>query len=105
MNSDTDYVESSTSGHVDKYGYADLAAGVTTVYGVQAISWVKKTDAGPRTFRSNLYSGASTANGTTGGLTITYSPVVALATLNPSGSIQWTPTTVNAALGGYEIVT
>lgn len=105
QNSDTDYVESSTAGHIDKYGYGDLPAAVTTVYGAQAISWVKKTDASNRTFRTLLYSGAATATGTAIGLTTAYSPVVALTSLNPDGSVQWTPTSVNAALAGFEIVT
>lgn len=104
-NSDTDYVESSTVGHIDKYGYSDLAAGVTTVFGVQAHTWVKKTDAGARTFRNLIYSNASTTTGTTTALTTSYAPIVSPTALNPDGSIQWTPTTVNAALAGFEIVT
>lgn len=104
MNSDTDYVESSTVGHIDKYGYGDLAASVTTVYAVQALTWLKKTDAGTRTLRNLIYSGASTSTGTTTGLLTTYAPIAHVAPLNPSGSIQWTPTTVNAALAGFEII-
>lgn len=103
-NSDTDYVESSTVGHTDKYGYADLAAGVTTVHGVQAVCWAKKTDATTRTIRQNIYSSASTAAQTAFGLTIGYAPYYHVAALNPDGSVQWTPTSVNAALAGFEIV-
>lgn len=103
-NSDTDYVESSTVGHVDKYGFADLAAAVATVYGVQATCWVRKTDATVRTLRQNIYSNASTSAQTAFGVTVAYAPSGHVATLNPDGSVQWTPSTVNAALAGFEIV-
>lgn len=103
-NGDTDYVESATVGHVDKYGYQDLAAGVATVYGVQATCWAKKTDATTRTMRQNIYSNATTSAQTAFGLSTTYGPYFHLLTLNPDGSVQWTPTTVNAALAGVEVV-
>jgi hypothetical protein len=104
-NSDTDYVESSTVGHIDKYGYGDLAAGVTTVYGVQVLTWSRKTDANTRTMRSKLYSGGTTADGTSAALATNYTPIVQLTTLDPNTSAQWTTTNVNAALAGFEIVT
>jgi hypothetical protein len=104
QNSDTDYVESSTVGHIDKYGYADLSASVATVYGLQALTWAKKTDATTRTMRNKLYSGATTTDGTAYALTTSYLPYAQVATLNPDGSVQWTPTTVNAALAGFEVV-
>jgi hypothetical protein len=103
-NSDTDYVESATVGHIDKYGYADLAAAVATVYGLQVITWAKKTDATARTMRNKLYSGATTTDGSSYALLTTYAPFAQLTTLNPDGSVQWTPTTVNAALAGFEVV-
>lgn len=103
-NSDTDYVESATVGHIDKYGYADLSASVSTVHAVQALTWAKKTDAATRTMRNKIYSNASTADGATYGLTTTYAPYAQIATLNPDGSVQWTPTTVNAALAGFEVI-
>ena len=103
-NSDTDYVESATVGHIDKYGYADLAAGVTTVHGVQAICWARKTDAATRTMRQNIYLNASTSAQTAFTLSTSYAPYCHIATLNPDGSVQWTPTTVNAALAGIEVV-
>jgi hypothetical protein len=103
-NSDTDYVESATVGHIDKYGYQDLAAGVATVYGVQAICWARKTDATTRTMRQNIYSNASTSAQTAFTLSTSYAPFAHIATLNPDGSVQWTPTTVNAALAGIEVV-
>lgn len=105
QNSDTDYVESSTIGHKDVYGYADLSASVAQVYGVQALTWMKKTDAASRTVRSLVVSGGVTTNGTTTGLTTgTYGPVPAITSLDPATSAQWTAIAVNSATAGFEIV-
>lgn len=103
-NSDTDYVESSTVGHIDRYGYADLAAAVATVYGVQPITWCRKTDATTRTMRNKLVSGATTSNGSNFALTTSYQPMVSTYTLDPNTSAQWTVSNANAATAGFEIV-
>lgn len=104
-NSDTDYVESSTVGHVDRYGYTDLAAAVATVYGVQATTWCRKTDATTRTMRNVLLSNATTSNGASFALMTAYQPMVTTLTLNPDGSVAWTPATANAASAGFEVLT
>lgn len=105
QNSDTDYVESSTTGHKDVYGYADLSASVATVHGVQALTWMKKTDAASRTVRGLVVSGGVTTNGTTIGLTTgTYNPVPAIVTLDPATGAQWTASAVNSATAGFELV-
>lgn len=104
QNSDTDYVESATVGHIDKYGFADLAAGVATVYGVQAITWCKKTDATTRTMRNKLYSGATTTDGSSFALLTTYAPMVTTTTTDPNTSAQWTVSNANAALAGFEVL-
>lgn len=105
MNSDTDYVQSATVGHIDRFGYADLAAAAVTVHGVQVVTWCKKTDATARTMRNILVSGATTSNGASFALTTSYLPMVTTLTLNPDGSVAWTPTTVNAATAGFEALT
>jgi hypothetical protein len=104
-NSDTDYVESSTAGHIDKYGYADLSANVTTVHAVQVMSYARKTDAATRTLRNKLYSSSATLDGSTTAVTYAYQPIATLATTDPNTSAAWTAAGVNAALAGVEIVT
>src|SRR5690349_11573736 len=104
QNSDTDYVESATVGNVDKYGYTDLAAGVTSVYGVQVLTWAKKTDAAIRTMRNKLYSGGTTSDGSTFTLTTGYAPYATIASVDPNTSAQWTVSNANAALAGFEVV-
>jgi hypothetical protein len=103
-NTDTDYVESSTVGHIDRYGFADLPASATSVHGVQAVTWAKKTDAGTRTLRNIIYSGSGSAAGTTIGLTTTYAAITSVASVDPDTGTAWTPTTANAATAGYEII-
>lgn len=105
MNSDTDYVESSTVGHIDRYGFADLAAAVATVYGVQPIVWCRKTDATVRTMRTKLVSGATTSDGSSFALTTGYLPMVSTYTLDPNTSAQWTVSNANAATAGFEVLT
>lgn len=104
-NSDTDYVESATVGHIDRYGFADLAAAVSTVYGVQPIVWCKKTDATVRTMRTKLVSGATTADGSSFALTTSYLPMVSTYTLDPNTSAQWSVANANAATSGFEVLT
>lgn len=104
-NSDTDYVESATVGHIDRFGYTDLAAAVATVYGVQPITWCRKTDATVRTMRNKLVSGATTSNGSSFALTTSYLPMVTTYTLDPNTSAQWTVSNANAATAGFEVLT
>lgn len=47
-NDDTDYVESGTVGNKDTYAFGNLASASGTVFGVQVLPYVKKTDAGAR---------------------------------------------------------
>jgi hypothetical protein len=105
MNSDTDYVESATVGHIDRYGYADLAASVATVYAVQPTTWCRKTDATARTMRNKLVSGATTSNGSSFTLTTTYQAMATPLTLDPNTSAQWTVSNANAATAGFEVLT
>lgn len=105
MNSDTDYVESATVGHIDRYGYTDLAASVATVYAVQPTTWCRKTDATARTMRNKVVSGATTSNGSSFTLTTTYQAMATPLTLDPNTSAQWTVSNANAATAGFEVLT
>jgi hypothetical protein len=104
QNSDTDYVESSTVGHKDVYGYADLSASVAQVHGVQTLVWMKKTDAASRTVRSLVVSGGVTANGAAAGLNTSYTPIPTIVSTDPATGAQWTASAVNSATAGFEIV-
>lgn len=104
QNGDTDYVESATVGHIDRYGYGDLAAAVSTVRAVQAITWARKTDAATRTMRNIIVSGGTTATGTSYPLLTGYAPYVTLLTTDPATASAWTPSAVNALTAGFEVV-
>ncbi len=101
-----DYNESSTVGHIDKFGLQDLTTTPTTVHAVAPIMNQAKVDAGGRTIRNILDSGGTVRNGASVSPTLT-TPLYTtdIVMLNPNGSVAWTGTSVNALLAGYEIVT
>jgi hypothetical protein len=69
---DASYVESGTVGHKDLYGYQDLTATPAAIVAVQLATVARKDDAGGRSLRAVLESGAATANGATRVLGTTY---------------------------------
>lgn len=103
-NSDTDYVQSATVGHIDRYGYSDLAAAVATVYGVQAVTWARKTDATARTMRNLVESSGTTSTGASYALLTGYAPYATILTVDPATSTAWTPSGVNSVTAGFEVV-
>ena len=62
---DATYVESGTVGHKDLYGYQDLTGTPAAIMAVQLATVARKDDAGSRSLRAVLKSGATTANGAT----------------------------------------
>ena len=59
----TDYVSSATVGQRDTYGMQDLTAATGTIYGVQLNLAALKSDAGARSIKPLVLSGASEALG------------------------------------------
>jgi hypothetical protein len=105
-NDATDYVASSTPGQKDSYAFADLASTGGTVYAVAVNSRHQKADAGPRTVR--LLARHATVEGTTAAFTPgagSWEMRQGIFPVNPSTSAAWTPSEVNAAEFGVEVVT
>lgn len=99
---DTTYVSSATAGHKDTYALGDLS-GSGTVYGVQALYRVRKDDAGTRTVKSVLRSGAGTeANGTSNNVGDTYGYYADVFDAEPGGA-AWTVAKVNDAQAGVVV--
>lgn len=102
----TDYNSSSTVGHRDSYGLANLAALTSqVVYGVQVNAALLKDDAGARTAATMVRSGTTNGDGAEAAMGITDSYVSQVYELNPATSTAWTETTVNAMEAGVRIVT
>ena len=103
---DTTYVESANAGDQDLYGMAAIASPTPDTILALAITFcVKNTDASVRTIANTISSNSVTADGVTTGLSASYSSIQSIFPLNPDGSVEWTPTTVNAALAGFKVVT
>ena len=104
-NDDTDYISSSTVGQVSEFQMSNFADNPTAVYCVQARARARKEDAGERTFRLYIESGATVDNGVEMGGTIGYSwRRNGVWNRNPNGSVVWNKNTVNALKVGAEIV-
>lgn len=99
-----DYVESSTAGQLDLYGFGTATAG-STILGVVLQSILLKTDAGSRTVKSAVRSSATNAYGPTHTLSTTAVPYPAVFEQNPIAAANWTVAGFNDAEFGVEVVT
>lgn len=100
---DTTYVESSTSGHEDALGVADLSGASSAVYAVQTRIRARRTDAAAVSLIPSVASGGSSADGATRSLGSSYAEYADLFTTNPNGGGAWTNTSVNAVNLAYRI--
>lgn len=103
VDGDTTYVQGSNSGDLDLYEYEDAPGDPSAIFGVQLVTFAKKTDAGARTLKSTIKSGTTLDTGTAVSLINTYDRYDRMVALDPNGSIPWTKTSVDAALAGPQI--
>jgi hypothetical protein len=102
-NSDTDYVESSDVGDKDTYTYSNLTTTAGTVYGVQIVSWSRKTDAGARSIRQIARVSGSEADSPSDiELSTSYRYFSEIRETKPGGG-SWTISDVNGAEFGVKI--
>lgn len=101
--SDTTYNESAAVNAKDTFTLQDTLNQGATIYGVAHIMTVRKTDAGSRTVRGLLKSGATTANQITRAPNTTYQTFFQ-HNENVPGGTGWTEANVNGLKVGYEIV-
>lgn len=100
----SDYAGSATVGQKDTYAMADLPAGVTTVYGVQISSIMRKSDASLAQSRLLLRSGGTDYAGITRTLTTSSIGYYELYPQDPATSAAWTPAGVNSIESGMEVI-
>ena len=99
---DTTYVESSTPGDKDTYAYGDLASTSGTVYGVQIIPVVKKTDAGARSIKTIARLSGTEVDGPERSLASGYTYLQDIRETKPGGG-AWSIADVNNAEFGLKV--
>lgn len=99
-----DYVQDNVAGHRDTYALANLTTTTGTVYGVQGVHYVAKSDAGTVSVKPAILSSSSLAYGSTLSPGTTYAGLTQLAETDPATATAWTISGVNAAECGVEIV-
>lgn len=95
FNSDTDYVESSTAGHIDTYAMANLPSTATSIKAIQQVIVARKTDAGARSARIVLRHSSTNYESADIALTDTYAIWTQIRDQDPSAA-SWTESNVNA---------
>lgn len=98
-NGDTDYNESTNIGDIDLYGFANLA-NVGVIYGVNVMTFNKKTDVTTADVQNVARIGSTNYLGTQRALATSYGYNVDLHETSPATSAAWTAAEVNGAQFG-----
>ena len=99
----TDYNSSSTVGHKDRFSMGTFS-GLGAIYGVQIVGAVSNPDAGTVVMRSLVYSGTVPAEVEGSDFTTTATPkaMMTVHEQEPTDTVDWTASKVNAAEFGYK---
>lgn len=97
------YNASPTIGQRDMYGLSDLVASTTTVYGLQSVAHMQKSDAGTASAKVALKSGATVYYDTTQALSTTATSYVQIREIDPATATVWTVAGANALEAGMEV--
>lgn len=103
MNDDTDYVASSTIGHIDMYAVGDLPSVPAGIDAVQVCAAVSKTDAGAIGAKARLKSGSTTVQSSAIALATSYTLGTKILETDPDTSAAWSASAVNAIEIGAEV--
>lgn len=101
-NGDTDYVESATVSNKDTYAYTDLTTTTGSIYGVQILPYVRKTDAGTRKIASIARLSATEVDSADRTLNSGYAYFPDVRETKPGGG-QWAIADVNSAEFGVKV--
>lgn len=100
---DATYNASSTVGQRDTYALSDLAAGTTTIFGIQSVAHMQKSDAGTANAKVALKSGASVYYDNTQSLGTTSTAYTQVRETDPATSAAWAVANANALEAGMEV--
>lgn len=104
MDSDTTYNATATLNNVDLFTHGSLGSTPNTIFCGKVQSFVRKEDVAIHTVRTKLVSGATTANGTSRGITTIYQAQEDYYPTDPNTALAWTGANVNGTTIGYELV-
>lgn len=96
-NSDTDYVETSTTGNKDTYAYGDLPSTTNTIHAIAINTVAKKTDAAARTFKNQTRLSGTDYEGAEVSLNTSYTNHQEVVELNPATTAAWTKSEIDGA--------
>lgn len=105
MDSDASYNSTSTPTDQDLFNFGSMENTLQTVYAIQLTGAYRKDDAGVRTVKQAVKSGATTSYGSNWNVPDNvYSYFTDLFVLNPTTSLNFTLAEVNALAVGYNLV-
>jgi len=99
---DTTYNESGTIGNKDTYAFGNMSVTSGEVFGVQLVTYARKTAAGARSIKSVVRLSGNESDGPERALSDTYLCLPDMREADPGGS-QWTIANVNAAEFGAKV--
>lgn len=102
-NGDTDYVQGSTVGDLDRYTIGALSSTPSAISAVQLTAFALKTDAATRNIALHCQSGATDSDGPDFALGATYGKFDRILETDPATSAAWTATGVNSLLIGPKV--
>lgn len=102
-NGDTDYVQGSTVGNLDRYSIGALSSTPSAISAVQLTAFALKTDAATRNIALHCRSGATDSDGPNYALAASYGKFDRILETDPATSAAWTSTGVNSLLIGPKV--
>jgi hypothetical protein len=101
-NDDTDYVESGTVGQKDTYNYSSIITTAGTIYAIQTLPTMRKTDAGARSAKTIARLSGTEEDGAEQILGTSYALTREVRQTKPGGG-AWTVPDINAAEFGVKV--
>lgn len=102
---DTTYISTTTLNNKSEFDLENLPESPTTIHAVQSVIEARKTDAGTKGVTQYIDSNGTRENGAEFGAAETYGSHTKVHKQNPSGSVAWTESAINALKVGVEITT
>jgi hypothetical protein len=100
VDGDTSYVQTTTVGARDLYGFGPLSSTPAAIAGVQASSFGYKTDAAAHILNNSVTSGATASDGPALTLPSSYAKFERPMVVDPNTGVAWTPAAIAALLAG-----
>lgn len=98
---DISYNYATTVGNADTFTFGSLSTNVAAIFGVQITGAYRKQDAGAQTIKQRMVSNGTTLDGAVQQLSLDWSYLTDLYTLDPHTSASWLVAAVNALNAGY----